>query len=253
MIKTKLKASLYHLLISAGVVSIVLSFIFFYWYPGMLAEVSGLTKIVIIMVSIDLVLGPLLTFVVFKPNKPKLAFDLGIIALIQITALSYALFTIYEGHPLYIAYAGGHFTLISANEVNPNEATHEAFKKSKLSGRPSIVYVKQPEGAKEAEELMFDIFAGAPDIDRRPKLYEPINDHLDDIFSNSIKPEKLLAQEDSKREFMKFIDRYGDHQNFAFLPLSGRGKDVIWALSKKTGKPVGIIDVDPWSMAKNKK
>ncbi|MEE9302841.1 MAG: TfpX/TfpZ family type IV pilin accessory protein [Thiotrichaceae bacterium] len=251
MFKNKLKASLTHLLISIVVVSALLAFVFLYWYPGVLAEVSGLKQVVIIMVAIDLVLGPLLTFVVFKPKKPKLAFDLAMIGLFQISALVYATFVIYEGHPLYVTYAVDRFIVITANEVDPNQATLNIFKKSKLAG-PDLAFAKQPEDSKEAERIMFNVMIeGGPDIDKRPNLYEPLDEHLDDVFSRSIDPEKLLAREDTKREFMKFIDKHGDKEDYAYLPLSGQGKDVIWALSKKTGKPVDIINVNPWAMAVN--
>ncbi len=45
---------------------------------------------------------------------------------------------------------------------------------------------------------------------------------------------------------MKFIDKYGEKDNFTYLPLTGQGTDVIWGLSKKTGKPVDIININPW-------
>ncbi len=248
--KYKFKASLIHLLISTAVVGALLTFVFLYWYPGALADVSGLTQIVLIMVAIDLVLGPLLTFIVYKPKKPKLAFDLAMIGLLQLTALGYATYTIYEGHPLYVTYAADRFTIITANEVNPDEARHEMFKKSKLTG-PTMAFAKQPDDPKEAEAIMFSVLSGAPDIDKRPNLYEPVNKHLVDIFTKSIDTDKLLANEDTKRELMKFINKHGDKKNFAFLPLSGQGKDVIWALNKETGKPVDIININPWAMAVN--
>lgn len=249
MLKDKFKASLYHLLISIGVVGALLTFVVLYWYPG-LAKVSGLTTIVMMMVAIDLVLGPLLTFVVYKPKKPKLAFDLTMIGLFQISALAYATFTIYEGHPLYVTYAVDRFTIVTASEVDPQKAKHSLFKKSKLTG-PDLAFAKQPDDAKEVEKIMFDVLSGAPDIDKRPNLYEPVEKHLDDIFSRSIDTKKLLANEKTKQEFMKFVDKHGDKNDFAYLPLSGQGKDVIWALSKKTGKPVDIININPWAMVVN--
>lgn len=254
MIKNKLKASIYHLLISLSVVSCILLFVFNYWYPGVLSEVSGLAQIVFIMVAIDLVLGPLLTFVVYRKDKSKraLTLDFAVIGAVQITALVYATHTIYQGHPIYVTYAADRFTVITANEVDPKQAIHDRFKKSKLAG-PDLAFAKQPDDPKEAEAIMFGVLNGAPDIDKRPNLYEPIEKHLDDVFAKSIKVERLLAREDTKKEFMKFIDKHGDHEQFALLPLSGQGKDVIWALSKETGKPVDIINVNPWAMVVNAK
>lgn len=250
MFKPKLKASFYHLLISMLVVGAILAFVFNYWYPGALSEVSGLTQIVLIMVAIDLVLGPLLTFVVYKPQKPKLAFDLAAIALMQISALVYGTYTIYEGHPLYITYAADRFTIITANEVDPKQAVLDEFKKSKLAG-PDLAFAKQPDDPKEAEKLMFDVLDGAPDIDKRPNLYMPLKDNLESVFAKSIDTSKLLKHEETKKEFMKFVEEHGDHEKFAFLPLSGQGKDVIWAIDRASGEPRDIININPWAMVVN--
>lgn len=251
MFKHKFKASFTHLLISTAVVGALLTFVFLYWYPGM-AKVSGLTEIVLIMIAIDLILGPLLTFVVYKPHKPKLAFDLAMIAIMQVSALGYATYTIYEGHPLYITYAADRFTIITASEVDPNKAVLDEFKKSKLAG-PNLAYAKQPEDPKEAEKIMFDVLGGAPDIDKRPHLYEPLKDNLDSVFAKSIDTSKLLKNDDTKKEFMKFIDKHGDQEQFAFLPLSGQGKDVIWAIDRASGEPKDIININPWALVVNTK
>ncbi len=250
MFKSKLKASVTHLMLSAIVIGTLLTFVHLYWYPGVIANIAGLSAIVIIMVAIDLTLGPLLTFIVYKPGKQGLAFDLAVIGVFQIAALAYATHTIYEGHPIYITYAADRFTLITANEVDPQQAKLEVFKKSKLTG-PSIAYAKQPDNPKKAEKIMFDVLAGAPDIDKRPELYESIDKHLVDVFAKSIDPEKMLKHEATKAELMKFIDKHGHQDKFAYLPLSGQGKDVIWALDKKTGKPVDVININPWTMAVN--
>ena len=251
MFNSKLKASITHLVLSAIVIGVLLAFVFLYWYPGAIANIAGLSTIVMMMVAIDLTLGPLLTFIVYKPGKRGLVFDLTIIGAFQIAAMAYATHTIYEGHPIYITYAADRFTLITANEVDPQKAKLAIFKKSKLAG-PTIAYAKQPDDPKEAGKIMLDVvLTGAPDIDKRPELYDTFDKHLVDVFSKSIDPEKMLKHEATKAELMKFTDKHGHQDKFAFLPLSGQGKDVIWALDKKTGKPVDVININPWTMAVN--
>ena len=59
----------------------------------------GGTRGILLVAVIDLVVGPLLTFVVFDLRKQSLKFDLLIIAFIQITALGYGLWSINTGRP----------------------------------------------------------------------------------------------------------------------------------------------------------
>ena len=72
MLAAKFRASLLHFLISAIIVSLFAGFAAWVWYPSPFLQISGLLSILLILVSVDLILGPLLTFVVYKPKKPKL-------------------------------------------------------------------------------------------------------------------------------------------------------------------------------------
>lgn len=51
----------------------------------------GVTTIYLMLLGIDLILGPLLTFLVFKEDKKKLKFDLGVILIIQLSRLFFGL------------------------------------------------------------------------------------------------------------------------------------------------------------------
>lgn len=250
MFTKKLKASLYHFLISLLIIGSFLTLVKFYWYPGPLLDISGVTSILLILIAIDLMLGPLLTFVVYKPKKPKLKLDLSVIAGLQIVAFSYGMFTIYQGHPLYVVYAVNSFTVATANEIDPNDVSNKHLLKSKLAG-PQITFAKMPEDSKKSADILFGAFAGKPDIDKLPQYFQPYEKHLDDIFAKSIDLTKLLDKKDTKKELEEFFSHHGDKGDFAYLPLEGKSKDVIWAFNKATGKPAGIIDIDPYNMAVN--
>ncbi len=77
MFKTKLKASGIHLLLSLIVISLAIGLIIYFWFPSSLVRVSNFKEIALLIVVIDLILGPLLTFIVFKPKKKGLKRKLG--------------------------------------------------------------------------------------------------------------------------------------------------------------------------------
>jgi hypothetical protein len=66
MIKDKLKAASIHLAISAFILAAFLLIVFSVWYPAPFADISGLNNLLAVLIGVDLVLGPLLTFIVFK-------------------------------------------------------------------------------------------------------------------------------------------------------------------------------------------
>lgn len=246
MFKQKIKASLTHLIISLFIVGLILSVAIFLWYPEPFLTISGLFGIILMMLAIDLVLGPLLTFIVFKPKKPSLKFDLTIIALFQLVALSYGTYTIYKAHPLYIAYAGDRFTPIDADEVTPEKARYEEFKKSKLS-QPTIVYVKKPSDPAELSKVTIEVLSGKADLDARPEYYEPINKNIENIFKNKFDLNKFLEKEKYKDEINRFLSKNGGSiEDYAFIPLVGRQEDVLWAWSLKSKLPTGILHINPF-------
>ncbi|MEJ2115130.1 MAG: type IV pilin accessory protein, partial [Gammaproteobacteria bacterium] len=75
--------------ISAAIISFVFTLIFFIWYPRPYFQANGAWSVIRILILVDLVMGPLLTLVLFKKGKPGLVLDLCLVAIIQLTALIY--------------------------------------------------------------------------------------------------------------------------------------------------------------------
>ena len=249
----KLKASSLHLLLSFVVISLAIGSIVYFWFPNSLVSVSNFKEIALLIISIDLILGPLLTFVVFKPKKKGLKFDLSAIATFQASALAYGLFTLYQAHPVYIAFNVDRFTLIRAVDAKPNEALLDELKISKLSS-PKLVVAKIPEDNDERNALLFDVMGGAPDIELRPKLYHPYEENISEILAKSLDPEIIFKNDKAQEKLNDFIKKHGKSKtDYAYLPLEGGAKNAVWVLDNKTAKPIDIININPWTiLASNK-
>lgn len=104
-----------HMAISLVIFFIILVCITQFWYPGILFDTGNGWKAIGMIVGIDLILGPLLTLIVFNPQKNSLKFDLSIIALIQTAALIYGTWTIQQTRPVALAFINSYFTTIFAN------------------------------------------------------------------------------------------------------------------------------------------
>lgn len=248
MFSLKLKAALLHLLISILVVGGFVGFALWVWYPSPFLQISGLVSILLVLITVDLVLGPLLTFVIYKPNKAYLRLDLLFIGIVQVAALAYGIHTIYQGHPVYVVYAVDRFTLIPAQEAKPEKALYPEYQVSKL-GRPVLTYAKKPNDPKVLEKLIFATLAGEPDIDARPEYYEPFQPFLQDILKNGINPLQLRSNKDNREKLEVFLAKHKvEETRYAFLPLSGKELDVIWVWDRETAKSVGMLDINPWKM-----
>lgn len=123
-----------HMAISLVIFFILLVCITQYWYPGILFDTGNGWKAIGMIVGIDLVLGPLLTLIVFNHNKSSLKFDLAIIALVQTAALAYGTWTIHQTRPIALAFINNNFNTIyaSSNIANSLQKKMNTLKTNQL-------------------------------------------------------------------------------------------------------------------------
>ncbi len=105
-----------HLAISMLLLLAMLAIILLLWYPGLLFSVDGGWTGLRIVIGVDLVLGPLLTLVVFKAGKPGLKFDLSCIAAFQLICMTAGMWIVYDERPLALVLAYDTFYSLTRDE-----------------------------------------------------------------------------------------------------------------------------------------
>jgi hypothetical protein len=81
--------------------------VFAVWYPYPYREISGGRELFLMVVTVDVILGPLLTLAVFNMSKnpiKTLRLDLTVIGLFQLAALVYGLWTVFVVRPVHLAF-----------------------------------------------------------------------------------------------------------------------------------------------------
>lgn len=86
---TRGKAAAIHLGISALVAAAVIGLMLMLWYPPPYFEAMGGETLLMLIVGCDVIIGPLITLIIFKPHKKGLKTDLTIIGCVQVAALAY--------------------------------------------------------------------------------------------------------------------------------------------------------------------
>lgn len=156
MPKSRWQAFATHLALSFLIFGSIILIMLFSWYPGIFFFIGGLHGIKI-AAGIDLVLGPLLTAIVYNISKPikLILLDLGIIFSIQVSALSAGIYIVFSERPLVQAIVDDGIYIHTASEYKTNNIDYKSL--DKFSGRnPKIVAIDLPEDPKDAE-LMKDI------------------------------------------------------------------------------------------------
>ena len=110
--KNRYQAFCMHLAISALIAALIIYICFYYWYQQPLFKAGG-SEGIFILLSIDLVLGPLLTLIIFNPAKKSLKWDLTAIGLIQALSLSAGLYFVYNEKPDLVVLSAKGVNIIS--------------------------------------------------------------------------------------------------------------------------------------------
>ncbi len=243
---TKSRAFLIHLSLSATIVAVVCGLIFFVWYPTPYFSIVGAGSVLKVLIGVDLIVGPVLTLILYKPNKPGLLLDLSIIAIIQLTALLYGTTVIYQERPYFVVFAVDRFEVLAYTEIDPEAIPSDALRDKPLIG-PIMAVAQFPESDEGRQQLLDDLFAGKPDIERRPEFWDTVANQFDDIAKHAT-PLAIMAAErpDARKKIDAFIASRTDAAELIGVPIVGKEGAFFFVLNKVTQQPVGVIDFDPW-------
>jgi len=245
---SKLHAFLIHLSASALVVGTLCAIIFFLWYPTPYFTAKGTSGVLGILIGVDLIVGPILTLILFRPHKPGLVFDLSVIATIQLAALVYGTVTVYQERPYYSVFAVDRFQILAYKDVDSSMIEHEELRQKRFVG-PILVVANLPEDQIEFQRLLQEtVFEGKPDIERRPEYWSPYANRSAEVLARAKSLARLFDRKpEARAEISRLAENLNsDIGNLAYLPLIGRDTSFAFIIDAGTATPVGIINVDPW-------
>ena len=89
--REKFRAMLLHFLITLAVAAVAAGVIFLVWFPDPFQAMAGGTKLFMLISVCDLVLGPLLSLVIYnsKKSRRELITDYSIVGVVQLAAFNY--------------------------------------------------------------------------------------------------------------------------------------------------------------------
>ena len=240
----RIKFFIKHLSASFIVALLVLGWVFTLWYPAPLAKATGVTHIVLLMIAIDVIIGPVLGFIIYKAHKKSLKFDLMVIVLLQIFALGYGVYSVSEGRPVWTVFNGNRFELIRNNElldVSVDSSVDNEYYHPSLLG-PKYVAVKIAEDSLERKKNMFDEVMGDISLAQRPERYVAIAEANGRIIETA-EDISDLKNYNSEQAVDSILDSYPNASSY--LGLKANAIDMTVLLDNK-GNTIDIVDLRPW-------
>lgn len=235
---SKNKFSLTHLAVSGCIAFLSAYIVFFLWYPMPLAQAIGVTQLFGLMLIVDMILGPLLGWIVYKEGKKTLKFDLAVIILVQILAYSYGMYSVAQGRPLWIVYSQYHFDVIQNKQLDEKDLNKadDAYQQRSWFG-PKFVALKNEEDYEK------NSFAHQR---RGWRSYPPNYTDLVSVqsrLSQYALDLKYLNQNNQPERVAKVLSKYSEAD--AWLPLKAPMQDMIVLINKNKGEVVKIVDLKP--------
>lgn len=231
----RLRAFGLHLLVSGCLLTLVLGTLYLGWYrwPGW--YVAGASGLVAVLIAVDVALGPLSTFIVAGPTKPRpeLVRDIAIIAAVQLCALIYGTVSLWNGRPLYYAFSENVLQLVQAYDIGSHEQSAARQQSSQLLPHwyslPRWIWAPLPDDPKERMRIVTSAVTGGDDVIDMPRYFKPWGLGLPELRQQLKKVDDVgyfaNAAKQSLKARMRAIGLQIDQANS--IPLTGRGKPLL--------------------------
>jgi hypothetical protein len=243
------RAFLTHLAISATVVGTVCALIFLVWYPRPYFEIKGAWNVLRVLIGVDLILGPLLTLILFKPGKPGLLLDVVMIAMIQLTAFLYGTSVIFAERPYFAVFAVDRFQVLAKRDVEAGALAGTAYTDKPLVG-PLLVVATLPEDARELQKLLEEtLFEGKPDIDKRPNRWQPYAAARGLVLQRARPLSELAA---AQPEAAAVVARAAaaleaEPADLVYVPAMGTTDPITLIIDRESALPLRALEINPWA------
>ena len=244
----RLKASGIHLALSLAIAALAALLVFGIWYPYPDREISGGQELFLLVVAVDVILGPLITLAVFNRKKPwtELRRDLVMVALLQLGALGYGLWTVYVARPVHLVFEIDRFRVVHAIDVPVEllDKTPPGVDALPITG-PTLLSLRPFKNSNESMEATMAALQGLP-LSARPDLWQPYAPGIPDILKIA-KPVALLKTRFASQaaEIDRVLASTGRAaQTVVYVPLAGRKSFWTVFLDPVTAEVLAYLPLD---------
>ena len=247
--RSRLRAAAVHLGLSVLVAAVAAFLVFALWYPYPYREISSGRELFMLVVSVDVVLGPLLTFAVFDLTKgwPVMRRDLLAIALVQLAGLAYGLWTVQIARPVHMVFEYDRFRVLHRAEIPEELEAHvpPGIELAPLRG-PTLIALRPFRNGAEQADFTIAALGGVP-LSARTELWQPYEIGRAEVL-HAARPATQLRQRFPQRAAeIDAVLRESGHEaaGVAYLPLVGRTAEA-WTvfLDAATAQVIGYLPLD---------
>lgn len=247
MLSRRLKASLIHLGASAVVAALAVALVLGVWYPMPYWYLAGGQDLLVLMLSVDLVLGPVLTSVAASPGKTTrhLAMDVAVIAALQLAGLAYGLYTVWQVRPVAMVAEYKMMRVVIAADILDEDWPNMPPGMGRWSvHRPVLMGLRPPRDEAERHQMSQFLFSGKMP-GSRPQYWQPYAQSREQVLSWAWTLDRLQLSTDLQRQNLRdAVAATGQAaSDLKALPIVARDKGWVALLDARTADVRGYAQL----------
>jgi hypothetical protein len=247
--REKFLATAIHFFVTMCLAACAAALIFLVWFPDPFQTMVGGTELFLLVVGCDLVLGPLISLVIYNSRKSrrKLVFDYAIVGTLQVVAMIYGVFVVASARPAYVSFSVDRLEVVTAQEFTDAElaaARNPEYATLPLTG-PRLVALEVPQ--EEKADAIFQALKGN-DIYLRPKFFVRYETQLDSIRGRARPIDVLTNRKPASKSLVEAAMRDVEipAERVRWLPVHHNKGFWTALIDINDGKPVAYMDLDPY-------
>ena len=241
------RAALIHLAISLIIAALAAGLVFLLWYPEPYGQLSGGRELFLILVIVDVIIGPAITLIIYSTKKSRLHLlaDFSVIGALQLSALFYGLWTMHEARPVHLVFEYHRMAVVHAVDVHPEllQEAPAAYRRLPLTG-PTLLSLR-PLSANEMFDFTMLALDGIP-LAAQPGLWQPYAHARADILKESRPLAELRSRfPEQAPQIDKAAARAGlPEKQLRYLPMLARTAAWTVLIDAESLLPVGYLPID---------
>lgn len=248
--RDRLIAASFHFCISLMIAGSLAGLVFGYWYPYPYGEISGGRELFFLLMAVDVVIGPLITLIIFnkKKSKTELRRDLVLVGCFQFLALFYGLWTVAIARPVHLVFEIDRFRVVHAVDVDSSLLEKASLNLSKLpKNGPTIIAIRP--FINEAERIDITLEAmQAGSVAARADLWQSYDLSRAEVLKVAQPASMLINKYPLRKQDILTAARLTGRtpEQLIYLPLIGFKTFWTILLDASNADVVGFIPLDPF-------
>ena len=241
------KAAAVHLSISIVLTVLMMALLYFLWFPSPYFSAAGASRLILLLIGVDICIGPLLTLLVVNRHKARklLRLDLTVIGVLQVIALGYGVHVITDARPVFIVAEVDRLVVVSAQQLSDADLAkgdRPEFRKRSLTG-PVLVGALPPKDVSPGD-FALKVMQTGKDIDRLPQYYVAYDQAIDAVMKHARPLASLKNATDSQRAYLRRLQAGEPLQTLLALPLQRDDVTYTAIISPLTKRPIAVLPID---------